>query len=420
MTLLRHYLLLLFAFSLSAAAEPNLQTLASPEQGIEYARELAKNVWQIDERIAGRVTSAAPILSIVHFGKSVPPGLASALIELQRERQRALRSNISLSFVARLESPDSLEANLTLAEAQAIAEIEGQWKLGHGTDLDPRALELGQSQVREATARSRGLLQSLLGLPEQGLTFWSRVTRTASQRMADLKSAGIQAAWAAVPMAVSLHIAEASGRPAHVIAGTLALSAWVAVNSFWKSEINEAMTQGKRLTIRDDGRIEVTPGHVFSTLANIVRSIITNFIVVTSAFGPEAAFSLPGLGLNLSNSVWNAFARGWVDRWIAAQYQLGHWSRRRFSVAIDIWNNLYATGKNLHLLGIGGLASVAYKVLAVCGIASVFVKERFSIRAWRQARQERESEHPIRPVTTVSTSDCESTFRGILIGGEPL
>jgi hypothetical protein len=224
---------------------------------------------------------------------------------------------------------------------------------------------------------AKNMLKRVFGLPG-GMTFWVKQQRTFSQKFKDARWATFQAGTAATSLGMSLYLANLKGADADIPRAAAALAAWVGWNMYEVVRLSELMNQGKRLNVDVDGNVKVVPGYLFSYTANALRSVITNFVVASAAFGLEAALSPAGLTINAVNTIVNTFARAWVDRII--QMRRGEWSPVKWNLVSQVWNFMYGVSKNLHLLGVSWISSGLYYVMGTIGLAKTLWNEKVAIK----------------------------------------
>lgn len=245
--------------------------------------------------------------------------------------------------------------------------------------------------TRSLPQKSKLFLKRVFGI-SGGFTLWGKYHRDWNKVKSDLKGATIPTVLAAPSIGLSLYAAVQAGAQANITSAVVSLCAWVGVNMYFKDEINELMSQGKRLTLGEKGKIRIGPSFLFGLLMQNVRSVLSNFVITIPAFGLESAFSGESLERNFENSFFNSFARHWVDRWIVMHFQTGKWNKRTFDIVFLTWNTIYPIAKNFHLFGLQGLGTNIYRTMAAIGVVYVLWTERHSMRQaagnfWRRVFQ---------------------------------
>lgn len=362
--------LLVFTPALTRADEPdfvNLPTLADAEG---YAKKLLSDATCLP---------ASCEFEIYHFGSRIPQQLewiAEAIGQTGRK--------VNIVRVSAEEMAAQLDGEKTASE-RVIAQLSYDAQSGSERQAT-------QALTRESNgifARAKRTLKRFFGIPN-GFTLWVKFKHSVESLSATQGLALRQTGLAALSMGGAMYLASQTTPEINRIAPTIALSAWVWLNMRFVQETTAVFGQARTLKYVGEGRYEVTRGVALNRALSFVRSVLTNAIVMTAAFGPESAFSPTGLALNLNNSVMTVFSKFWFDEWVTSKQatlkpdgtvvvEPGQWSPTQLARRREVFEFFNGLAKNLNLLGVPGVSWI-FPASGIYGVIRTAYQDRTHLK----------------------------------------
>ncbi len=358
-------------------ATTNVPTLAAAD---EFAKEL---VSKLKTQAAADPASANDPILIMHVGSDLPVQLKWIIAHLEKSH---------IAYEIDLVEKSEVDAALADARDNAVASTS---LLNYG---EGPGVATSQKAVNSVWQRAKFLGRRIFGLPN-GFTIWTKLKRTTKQKLGEGGTSLMQGGIAGLSLGFSLYLAQSQGATVHIAPAVATLFAWVAVNSYWGRQLVDVQSQGATVTETKPGKFKVRKGQAFFLMTAAIRSMITNFLVVGSAFGFEQLMTPKGLETNIENTAVNLVARSWIDQWLNSHQATtmpdgsivikeGQWSPKKTIVINTIWNVAYGLVKNMHLLNLGSTAKWTYVVMGVTGALKMIYDERY----WFKHKWERVAE----------------------------
>ena len=367
----------------------NIPTMAAAD---DFAKELVATLKK--EAELDPTTANDPIL-IMHVGNELPAQLKWIVAHLEKSH---------IPFEIDLVEKTEVDAALDDARANAV---ESTSLLNYG---EGPGMAANQAAVRGVWQNAKFLGRRIFGLPN-GFTLWTKLKRTAQQKLGEGGTSIMQGGIAGLSLGFSLYLAQKQGAAVHIAPAVAALAAWVTVNSYWGRQLADVQGQGATVTEAKPGIFKVRKGQAFFFMTATIRSLITNFLVVGSAFGFEQLMTPKGIETNIENTAVNLVARSWIDQWLNSHQATtmpdgtvvvkeGQWSPKKTIAINTIWNVAYGLLKNMHLLNLGSAAKWTYVVMGVTGALKMVYDERY----WFKHRWE----NAAAGFKSAATDQCES------------
>ncbi|MBI3556992.1 MAG: hypothetical protein HY074_12070 [Deltaproteobacteria bacterium] len=347
-------------------APTNLPTVAAAD---DFAKELVDG---LKKQAAADPASAKDPILIMHVGRELPAQLKWIVAHLEKAH-----------IAYQIDLVEQGEVDAALADARDNA-VQATSLLNYG---EGPGLAASQKAVRGAWQNAKFLSRRIFGLPN-GFTVWTKLRRTSKQKLGEAGTSLMQGGIAGLSLGFSLYLAQTQGATVHIAPAVAALFTWVAVNGYWGRQLADVQSQGATVTETKPGVFKVRKGQAFFLLTAAIRSFITNFLVVGSAFGFDQLLTAKGIETNVENTAVNLVARSWIDQWINSHQATtlpdgsivikeGQWSPKKTIAINTLWNVAYGLLKNMHLLNLGSAAKWTYVVMGVTGALKMVYDERY-------------------------------------------
>ncbi|MBI3555003.1 MAG: hypothetical protein HY074_01915, partial [Deltaproteobacteria bacterium] len=345
----------------TTAADENVPTLnlSSQNEADAFAKELVAR-YEAEAAEKGIEPSQLDPILIVHVGARPPEQLKWIMLHLE-----AAKIPASLEII----SEEEMQKNLADSRDRALA--------------DPTFLTYDKSTAEKRKGALRQVFDSavlktkqVFGLPN-GLTAWVKIKRSSKLKLLEGGLASINTLIAGASVTWSFYLSQHSeGLDVHPLRAGLFVAGWTWYMLYEGRRFSELMSQAKVLKETAPGSFKSKNSKLFSYAASTLRSLISNAIVMSAAFGVESVMNIPKMEHSMWNSTVSMFARGWIDDWFATKMPTlnedgtttveaakGQWSLRKWTIINSIFNVTYAFGKNVNLLfPSGGWVDYTYYV----------------------------------------------------------
>ncbi|MBI3543234.1 MAG: hypothetical protein HY075_08185 [Deltaproteobacteria bacterium] len=366
---------LFFAVTVLADVGPRTVNLGTQTQADVFARELVAKYEKEAADKHVKPEELDPIL-IVHVGNYPPKRLQWILMHLE-----AAKIPVELDLITADEMEQQLKEQHEKATTDAIH-----------LDYDRDSSEKHKRALGEVLKDSLLRTKQLFGLPN-GITLWVKLKRSKGLKYAEAGLATLNAAISGASIAYSFYLnGQVEGvEPNHPLRAGLALAVWTWYTLYEGRRFGEIMTQAKVIKEESHGVFKPKASRLFTYAASMVRSLVTNAVVVAGAFGPEAILDMSRAEHSLWNTTEAMFTRGWIDEWFSKRMPTlgddgtivvkeGQWSLGKWTVLNSLKDVVLAFGKNVHLLGLGNWMEHTYWVMGAIGIAKLVYDERLTIK----------------------------------------
>lgn len=335
-------------------------------------------------------------ITVVHLGNHPPEALEWVMLHLEAGK---IPAKLELITEDQVDTELKRLAELDFRESSVLT---------YKTHTPSAVDEKRRRTTKEVLSAARLSLKRLFGLPN-GFTLWFKWDRTGTRRAIDAGLGLLSGAIAGSSIAYSFYLSQkVEGADVHPLRAGIALGTWVWLITFESRRMSEFLTQSKVLVETKRNTFEATNSKLFTYCATLSRSLITNLIIFTSAFGLESALNLGNIEHSMWNSTVSMFARTIVDDWLSKKMPTlnddgtitvdrakGQWTLAQWTLVNSVWNVLFYFGKNVHLLGLGSWGDWTYYVLGAAGVGYDIWQQRYNIH--RKATQVIEAIKGIKP-----------------------
>ena len=365
------------AFAFAGTDDVPTLNLATTKEADAFAKELVAR-YEAEALAKGVEPSQLDPILIVHVGPRPPEQLKWIMLHLE-----AAKIPAQLEII----TEDEMQKNLTDARDRALTDPTF-------LTYDKPTAEKRKIALKQTFGNAVLKLKQVFGLPN-GFTAWVKIKRSTKLKLMEGGLAGINTLIAGASTTYSFYLSQHyQGLDVHPLRAGLFVAGWTWYMLYEGRRFSELMNQAKVLKETSPSTFKPTSSKLFSYAASTFRSLISNAIVMSAAFGVESVLDVPKMEHSMFNSTINMFARGWIDDWFATKMPTlnddgtilveagkGQWSLRKWTIINSIWNVTYAFGKNVNLLfPSGGWVDYTYYVLGAVGIVKVAYDERYNIK----------------------------------------
>jgi hypothetical protein len=373
---------LLFSAPALAAGLP-AANLPNHDAADAFARKIVAH-YQAEAKAQGVMTSELDPIVILHVGNQLPAQVKWVMLHLE-----SAKIPVKLEVVKQ----DELEAELDKARDKAT---DRSVYLTYDPDEKYASPDYEQRRLKGVSAAwksSKDFLKRLFGLPN-GFTLWTKLDRSRRLKWIEGGMATLSSLMSGASVAYTFYLTEQIDPVgANALRAGLALAAWSWFYGYESRRVTDFMLQAK--VIRQTGSHEYTATNnkVFTHVATTLRSLLTNAVIMSGAFGVDSAFSEFNFEHNVWNTTVNIFARGWIDDWLGARMPTiredgtilvdrakGQWKLGTWIAVNQVWNVVYGIGKYANLLGLGNIADIPYYLLGAVGVAKMIWDKRWDIK----------------------------------------
>ncbi len=363
---------------------PSYLNLADLDEAETYAQHLIAELKSEND-------GSPKELLIQHFGNEIPKQLewvilhldkAREKIALENNRKRSQNETVSdhekpFSYTVKLIRDQEIATDIENARDQASEMSTVLSYLEESEGRSPGELQQkARNEISELAHQAQQSYRRSLGVAD-GLTIWV-IPRTFKEKCISAAVCLGQSGLAAASLSFSLYLASTHGKEVNIPASAATLATWVWINMHLSKTLSKTFNQGRRLSIDSEGKVKVVPGYALGYISIVLRSLVTNFLITSTAFGFDVATSPAGLIASGTNTLVNTFARAWIDRILEVKRQ--DWSHAKWDVTNQSWNFLYGLSKNLNLLGVSWLNDALYYTMGTIGIVKTLIKEKIPLQ----------------------------------------
>ena len=358
-------LLALSSFHAVAGDDPTAfsdSPVATNLDGLKEAQDFSKYLIGKEGSEAGKRSFV-----VVHMGETLPEELQWVVLELEKAGHQVVVKQVTEKQVLFNIEVDAAESK----------------KFYKRMSYDSQELQIVETAKKEHVGildRAKLYVKKLFGIPK-GFTYWFKIKRNAKQIAADASFTAMQMAMAGTSVGLTFYnLSKApGGEDINYVAASAAIAAWHGLNMFYLNNVVALFGQGRAINKISDDEWKVTKNVALIRTLSFVRSMISNYILMLAAFGPETALSTTSLKVSVVNSFLTLFSRFWFDelsakkqatigRDGAVEIKKGQWSPMKMTVIRNVFEVVNGVLKNLHLVGVPGMnwifpASGAYGLI---------------------------------------------------------